>query len=105
MKRENFITIIEGIKEQNEFDHKATKALDIIFEDVIGGFYKNHFIINAINKMLKNEFNDIGDWIGYFIYELDYGEKWTKTTASRKDGSMIDISTINKLYDFLMEKK
>lgn len=102
INKENFINVLKAIKEQREIDYKATNALDLIFEDVIGGFYRNEILFSAIEKLLENEFKDIGGWIGYFIYDLDFGKDWVEDSCIENDGTIIDISTSEKLYDFLI---
>lgn len=39
--------------------------------------------------------------ISYFVYELDYGREYREGCVSDKNGN-IDISTPEKLYDYLM---
>ena len=48
---------------------------------------------------------DTGGWISYFIYELEYGEKYRDGSVVDGDGTNIDISDIDKLYDFLESEK
>lgn len=44
-------------------------------------------------------------WISYFIYELDFGKNYVDGCVSYKkdNGGSIDISTPEKLYDFLIK--
>ncbi len=101
--KDNFIVLMDAMKEQRAIDEKATESLQDIFEDVIGGFYNNETLFSAIELFLMNEFDDIGEWILYYIYDLNWGIFWTKDTCSEKDGTVIDISTTDKLYDFLIK--
>jgi len=102
MNKENFVKIINAIKEQREIDRKATEALDSIFIDVIGGFYDNETLFSVIENYLVEHFKDESGWIEYFIYDLDFGKDWKEDSCSEEDGTIIDISTIEKLYDFLV---
>lgn len=54
-------------------------------------------------RLLKLIMNDHDEWIDYFIYELDYGRNYKDGTILDEDGSNIDISSSNKLYDFLSD--
>ncbi len=100
--KDNFIKLMDAMKEQREIDEKATEALQDIFEDVFGGFYNNETLFSAIELYLLDIFDDIGEWILYYIYDLDWGVTWSKGCCSEKDSTDIDISTAEKLYDFLI---
>lgn len=102
INKENFVKIINAIQEQREIDRKATEALDSIFIDVVGGFYDNETLFSVIENYLVDTFKDEGGWLGYFIYDLDFGKDWKDDCCSESDGTIIDISTVEKLYDFLV---
>ena len=102
MKKEVFVDIMESIKKQKDFDEQANKKFEEIFTD-FAGWYNNDIVINGIELALEKEFNDKDEWIAYFIYELDYGKEWEKGCCKNEDGSDIDISTVEKLYDFLIK--
>lgn len=42
-----------------------------------------------------------GNDIEYFIFELEWGLKWRPDALTEADGTPIDISTVEKLYDYL----
>ena len=102
MKKEVFIKIIEGIKAQREYDRKMSEKLSDIFID-FDGWYNTDVVITPIEDALEEEFDDKGEMISYFMYDLDFGENWTRDSCSEKDGTIIDISTSDKLYDYLMK--
>ncbi len=52
-------------------------------------------------KLLERLMKDRCGTISYFIYELDYGKEYQRGCMSDEDGD-IDISTLEKLYDYLM---
>ena len=101
--KDSFIALMGAMKVQREIDHKATEALQDIFTDVVGGFYNDETLYSAIELFLMAEFDDIGEWIIYYIYDLEFGVLWEKDCCSEKDGTIIDISTADKLYDFLVK--
>lgn len=45
-----------------------------------------------------------GDAVDWWIYELDFGRKYTPGCVVELDGKEIDLSTADKLYDFLIEE-
>ncbi len=54
-------------------------------------------VVKLLEKLMKD---GVGN-ISYFIYELDYGREYQEGFVSDNNGN-IDISTPEKLYDFLM---
>ena len=67
------------LKKQFKHDEKCEEAIKILFEDG-QGFYDYSEVLLALEQVLKLEFSDQhkDSWIDYFIYELDFGKKWTK---------------------------
>jgi len=99
--KDNFIRFISAIKTQHERDVKFSDAMKEAFID-FQGWYNNEEVLSVIEEYLIDIFNDKGEWIPYFIYDLDFGKEWTKDCCS-SDGKSIDISTVDKLYDFLIK--
>ena len=58
-------------------------------------------IFSVLQEVFKDEEND---WIGYYIYELDFGEKWHEGKVTDKDGIDIPLKNAESLYDILIEK-
>lgn len=54
-------------------------------------------------KLLEKLMQDSAGNISYFIYELDYGKEYREDCVSDKNGNN-DISTPEKLYDYLMKE-
>ena len=57
---------------------------------------------DIVVELLEDMFND-SDLIGWWLYELDYGRKF-KMGDLVDNGVEIDLSTSEKLYDYLKEK-
>lgn len=55
---------------------------------------------DIVVELLQNIFNDT-DTISYWLYELDYGRKYRDGCLREADGTTVDISTPEKLYDYL----
>ena len=55
-------------------------------------------------KVLEATMHDESDWIRYFLYEGNYGEDLKSDSVSEADGTPIDITTPEKLYDFLVNE-
>lgn len=105
MSKELFVETIAVIQKKSEYDSRCNKVLGEIFEDG-GGFLKDYFIISYLLDLLDHMFypnfdRDTFSDIQYFIYDLDFGKDWTEHHMHDQDGKSIDISTSEKLYDYL----
>ena len=76
------------------------------FVDAINAIKTYNKKINNIQtvlvKTLVEVFNDYSEMIDYFIYELDFGERWSPgfITANGQD---IKMQTAEDLYDYLVD--
>ncbi len=104
MNKELFVSTINSIQKQLEIDRKNSSMLQEMFpDDSIYCGYNNSELFNALNKILKESMKDEYDWIDYFMYELDFGEKYYDGCVLDKDKSIIDLSTAENLYEFLIK--
>ena len=104
MTKELFIATINSIQKQIEIDRKNSSMLQEMFpDDRIYFGYNNSELFNALNKILKESMKDKYDWIYYFMYELDFGEKYYDGCVLDKDKSIIDLSSAERLYEFLIK--
>lgn len=46
---------------------------------------------------------DKDEWISYFIYEMEWGNRWTPGTIKDSDGSDIPLGSINDLWNLLTD--
>lgn len=107
INKELFVETIEAIRKQHEHDIKCGEAFKVILPDDHISFYDNHHLRNQLIKILQIAFNDEhrDSWIEYFIWELDFGKNYHVGTASRKNGTPINLSSAASLWDFLFETK
>ena len=56
----------------------------------------------TVVKLLENIFND-KDIISWWLYECDYGRNF-KVGDLQVEGKQIDLTTSEKLYDYLIEE-
>lgn len=80
--------LFRGNRENLECDFCNGAGLQISHEGIV---------VKLLEKLMQDSFGNIS----YFIYELDYGREYQEGCVSDKNGN-IDISTPEKLYDFLM---
>jgi hypothetical protein len=56
--------------------------------------------------LLSEIFDDnVDDWIGYFIFELDWGKDYEDGRVKDKDGTNVPLATLKDLYNLLTKKK
>ena len=105
ISKEKFVDIINRLKNYNELQDK----IDNLFKDNIEN--RERDFINAgsicighesvVVYLLEKIFDT--DMISYFIYELDYGKKYKAGCVLDENMNEIDLSTPEKLYDYLVQ--
>lgn len=99
---------IEFMEELNKLRQASENLNDALFNydncsDFSGfsNFRAEGMVIDLLRILTKDE----GEYstIEYFIYDLEWGKEWDDTKFTESDGTPIDISTVDKLYDYLEE--
>ena len=98
--KELFIESIEKIQEQFEHDKRCSEAFKTILQNDYVTGYDNHYITEQVLKILNKLTNDTDDWIGYYIYDLDFGEKYEKGCI-KINGKNIKLKTVEDLWNLL----
>jgi len=103
--RKTFISAMGEIEKQYKHDRKCSDAFDVILPEDFTTGYDNHYLLNKLLEIIKIAFNDNhkDSWIDYFIYDLNFGKEYSIGMITDKDGSDINLSNTNRLYDFLKE--
>lgn len=106
ISKEQFVKIIKRLRDYNDLQDK----IQDLFRDNIdnqemdfmnaGSICVGHETI--VVKLLENMFND-KDTISYWLYECNYGRDF-KVGNMTADGEDIDLTTPEKLYDYLIGK-
>lgn len=93
---------MEFVRARREFLQRVGDLMSEYFESLISleGEYESRYL-----ELLKDVFNDDGDWISYWVYELDFGRKARKNSITDKDGRNIPIKTMKDLYNLLTNEK
>lgn len=104
--KKEFVEIIERLKNYNDLQDK----IDDLFKSNIDN--KEMDFMNAgsicighetiVVKLLENIFNN-KDTISWWIYECNYGRDFSLGDLE-VDGIEIDLSTAEKLYDYLIKE-
>lgn len=105
ISKNKFVNIINRLRDYNDLQNKINK----LFEDNIDN--KEMDFMNAgsicighetiVVDLLKNMFND-NDTISWWLYEYNYGRDFW-LGALEVDGVKIDLTTPEKLYDYLIK--
>ena len=105
ISKDKFVEIINRLKNYNNLQDK----INDLFRDNIDN--KEMDFINAgsicighesvVVYLLERMFDT--DMISYFIYELDYGKKYKAGCVLDENMNEIDLSTPEKLYDYLVQ--
>ena len=101
ISQELFVKTMERLE---KLDHNMG-ALDNAMHALcpgFGGFYIPE-AVDVTMEVLKEIFNDKDEWIEYCAYELDYLAKYENGTVTWEDGSPIDLSAWENVYDFLIK--
>ena len=107
ISKDEFVNIINKLIEVNDFvnetNNNARKLNDALITDFFnaGSLIITHETI--VVELLGKMFND-KETLTWWLYELDYGRKF-KIGDLQQNGVDIDISTPEKLYDYLKEGK
>lgn len=108
ISKEEFVKIIEKLKIVNDFveetNSKARKLNDAIISDFFNASSLSVSHENIVLQLLENMFNDT-EILSWWLYELDYGRKFELGCIQDANGKDIDLSTADKLYDFLVEEE
>lgn len=105
--KKEFVDIINKLKEVNDFvyetNERARKLNDAIISDFFNASSLSISHENIVVKLLENMFNDTYI-INWWLYELDYGRNFKMGYLQDENGLDIDISTADKLYDYLIKE-
>lgn len=107
ISKKEFVDIIEKLKEVNDFVDETNAKARKLHDAIISDFYNTMSLSisheNTVLKLLEKIFED-RDIIGWWLYELDYGRKYKKGCIQDSNGKNIDVSTAEKLYDYLIKE-
>lgn len=93
---EKFNAHLQDIVESEKWMNEVYNLLD-------GGnaLLEKTAIATAVS-LLEDLMEDDDEWIAYWLYDQEFGQKWDEGTASMPDGTPILCRTPRELYDFLV---
>lgn len=99
LTKEEFVSYIDFLKERNDRTKEAREILSAEFG--ISFLHPYYLYEEKLVELLSKVMNDTFSNIEFFIYDLNFGEKYTDGVIKDGCGKIIDISTAEKLYDYL----
>ncbi len=106
INKKEFVKIINNLKEVNDFVEETNSRAKKLNDAIISDFYNTMSLSISheytVVKLLENIFND-KDIISWWLYECDYGRNF-KVGDLQVEGKQIDLTTSEKLYDYLIEE-
>jgi len=100
MSRKKFIEFMKRLRKAEDIVDDLNKAFRKLDRDF--NFLSLSLHSTLIVEVLREALHDTENEIEYFIYELDWGEKWKKGCVTDKDGNDIALKNLNDLYNFLV---
>ena len=108
LSKKEFVRAINILKAMDEKERDIYSASDgaFNFSDIneYSKLFTNYVRLLELSMGIEPDKEIYGSDISYFIYELNYGKDWTPDSVT-DNGESIDISTAEKLYDFLSKEK
>ena len=103
--KKEFVDIINRLKETDDFvnmvNNKARELRDAIESDFFNACGLSISHESTVVKLLEDIFNDY-DTISWWLYELDYGRNFEMAYLIDENKNEIDVSSAEKLYDYLV---
>lgn len=108
LTKEQFVEYVGCIKKTCDKDDMLSEAIEKACNDdcrVIGLYGAEcSTMIDLLSLAMGLEIGTRdGNEIEYFIYDLDFGKDYKEGCLTEIDGTPIDISTAEKLYDYITE--
>ena len=105
ISKEKFVEIINRLKKYNELQNDINELFNESIDNKEMDFMNAGSICigheSVVVYLLEKIFDT--DMISYFIYELDYGKKYKAGCVLDENMNEIDLSTPEKLYDYLVQ--
>lgn len=105
--KNKFVKIINRLREVDDFvnetNNRARKLEDAIISDFFNASSLSISHEDIVVELLKDIFHlEYDDTLSWWLYERDYGREFEIGDLT-VEGKEIDLSTPEKLYDYLLE--
>lgn len=104
-----FVEYVDYIKKTCDKDNMLSEAIEKACNDdcrVIGLYGTEcSVMVDLLSLAMGSEVGTCnGNEIEYFIYDLNFGKDYAEGCFTEMDGTPIDISTAEKLYDYIVSE-
>lgn len=103
MNKELFVKTINQMEELHNEEEKFNGVLKVIDPEFGGGYIHNK-TINMLENLLKELVNDQYDYIGYYLWELNFGHDYEDGMITSETGENIRLSNPEELYNLIAEE-
>lgn len=108
LSKKTFVEAIEKLKAMEDAEQALYDASDSCVRLYEWKPYSDllEIYVKLLEEAMKVEIDErYGSDISYFIYELEFGKKWKPNYVTDSNGNSIDMSTAEKLYDYLVSER
>lgn len=103
ISKELFVEAIELMKKKAEHEDALCKALELCSpQEYVNAFiYSEYeeFICRLLHVMMEIDAKD--DTLEWWLWDCNFGESFTIGDIKLEDGTTPDLSSVEKLYDYL----
>lgn len=99
--KDEFCKALNKLKEQRDIDYNFHYHIEKAFPGSYAPIYNNVLWELSIH-LLELSIKDDGEFVSWWVFETDFGTK-DNVKSVRVFGEPVDVSTPEKLYDFLVE--
>ena len=99
--KEEFVKSLNKLKEQSDIDHQFNYHMEQAFPGSHAPIYHNVLWELSVH-LLELSVKDDEKFVSWWIFETDFGKREI-VNSLRVNDEPVDISTPEKLYDFLVE--
>jgi len=106
MTKKQFLVFLNYFKQCKKMEEDVIDNLEKVFPYTFRANLEIKpmvFLKSCYLDLLKTVMNDKFGYIEYFIYELDFGQKWKNGMCIDEKGNDIKLQTGEDLYNLLME--
>lgn len=109
ISREEYCEAVHGLEKETRRIDRFNEGMRNVFSDgdwdppmltEIDSFSALILLLSRLTEDRRESSVD-ESWLEYFIFELDYGKKWSKGSVVDENGEDIPFSTPEEVYDFL----
>ena len=107
LTKDEFINYMNEYKKIYDSSEKLNEALRTYDNCTDFSGFSNFRALSLIEdllvRLMNDEVNDSDGYsmISYFIYELEFGSKYREGMITEADGTPINLSSVESLYDYL----